>query len=199
MAKKKVDLFEPLLYKQTVQNFRAQTLDVEEFDVTADRKKIGTRPLHLAVGLANIDIVKLVVSSVDAVAINRRDSRGQTPLMVGVRASNGQAVSTLLSMKADVNLRDVRGVSPLAAAIRKYDARMVRELIAAGADVNSRDKNWNSCLLTAVVYGDKNIVKILVDSGARLTWADRVFGKIFKIAERGGSIEIRALLRGLKK
>lgn len=99
-------------------------------------------------------------------SINGRDDSGRTALHWAAREGNRDAVTTLLSHRADVTLQDNDGWTPLHVAAAADAVEVMQELINAGSDLEAVDTNGITPLLLAAKYAQCNAVNRLCASGA---------------------------------
>ena len=105
----------------------------EGAQVDSRDEKVRT-PLHIAAGVGNEDIVRLLSNrgaNVDAI-----DSYGQTPLHFAAINGHERVALLLLDNYADIDARDSQGSSPLYEATNNGHNRVVELLISRNADVN---------------------------------------------------------------
>ncbi|MEZ6197435.1 MAG: protein kinase [Planctomycetota bacterium] len=100
--------------------------------------------------------------------IDGRDSRGETPLVVAVRAKRLRALRDLLGAGAAPDLADASGTPPIVWAAILGELEMVRELVAAGADVDVLDARGARPIDMAVARGDVALAGFLVGAGASI-------------------------------
>jgi ankyrin repeat protein len=99
--------------------------------------------------------------------IEKKDSLGQTPLIVAVNHSKLEIAELLLANGANVNARDAQMHTPLILAMWVYNHdKMVRLLLAKGADVNLEDKWKMTALSYAAKQGQLEEAKILLANDA---------------------------------
>lgn len=96
-------------------------------------------------------------------SVDRRDNRGQTPLMVAAWRGHTEIIKFLLSNKADVNARDSGGTTPL---MLSHHEEVVKLLISSGADVNIATSWGSTALSDAAKEGKDKIVELLLAHGA---------------------------------
>jgi ankyrin repeat protein len=94
---------------------------------------------------------------------DKKNDRGQTPLMEAAQYNRFRQASLLLKFKADINARDNSGRTALMYASRKGCNDITEYLLSKNANINLTDKNGNTALHLAILEnGDKNtIVKII--------------------------------------
>ena len=143
-----------------------QLLLEEGVDVNL-RVKPGKRPLDIATGSGNVEMVRALLER--GADVNLTDWDNYTPLMNAAHIGNAECVDTLLKAGADVNKStDQFQFSALMAAARSGSVECTRLLIDAGADVNARHYYDRSALIQVINEEDPNaaIVELLLEAGA---------------------------------
>ena len=74
-------------------------------------------------------------------AVNNRDSRGYSPLMLAVYSGQEEAAQLLITLGADVNSADFAGNTILMGAAFKGHLTMIKTLLAHGARVSDRNNS----------------------------------------------------------
>ncbi|OHS93931.1 hypothetical protein TRFO_39899 [Tritrichomonas foetus] len=120
-------------------------------------------PIHLAVSMNDLEIVKLLASRHDT-NLNIQDDDGNTPLSIAISNEYEDIVNYLLDQpKINKNLPDKRGWSPLAIAVGNNLTSIVRTILTDNkTDVNSRTENEMTPLMIAVETENLDIVKLLL-------------------------------------
>ena len=95
--------------------------------------------------------------------VDKKDTAGNTPLMVAVLKENLVSIDILLSNKADINTINNEGKTPL---IKATDINVLRQLIEAGADINIADANYLTALMLAVKSNKADFVSALLAANA---------------------------------
>jgi hypothetical protein len=127
-----------------------------------DAVTAGARPLHIAAGRGEAELVRMLVKlggSVEAV-----DDAGQTPLHAAAQAGQDEIVKLLLRRQASVTATDAQGQTPLHAAGRSGCDAGALALIDAGADVHEPDATGNTPLHWAVAGGCERTVQQLLEA-----------------------------------
>ena len=94
--------------------------------------------------------------------VNNVDSKGNTPLLLGVKKGYNQCVKLLMKSGPDVNNVDKNGNTPLLLEGGNSFHECVNLLIKSGADVNIADRKMN----TPLMYAAPNDVETLLKAGA---------------------------------
>ena len=126
----------------------------------------GYTPLHVAAGLGQEDMVKLLLDN--GADINAMDVRG-TPLQAAVLQGHEEVVALLIERKA--KLTGAITVLGQAGAYKPQHTTIVRRLLDAGADPNEKDKYGHSPL-DAVITRSNDAAYLLVARGADVGRAD---------------------------
>jgi ankyrin repeat protein len=138
-----------------------QTMDF----FSSRRPNQDTTLLHVASRHGLLSVVTTVVDSEDNIAMDSKDSRGQTPLSWA--AGNGhEAVAKLLLNKEGVgpDFKDSRGRTPLSWAAGNGHEAVVKLLFdKEGVDPDSRDFKGRTPLSWAAGNGRKAVVRLLLD------------------------------------
>jgi ankyrin repeat protein len=99
-------------------------------------------------------------------AINQKNTKGQTALMIASSKGAADVVRLLLNEGATVDVRDNEGYTALGYAAFAGDANSVRQLLRAGANLSTRTNNGYTPLYFAAASGDVETVRaILSDQG----------------------------------
>lgn len=96
-------------------------------------------------------------------AINQKNPKGQTALMLAASKGATDVVRILLNEGATVDARDNEGFTALGYAAFQGDSQSVRQLLRAGANAFSRTQNGYTPLYYAGASGDVETVKALMD------------------------------------
>lgn len=108
--------------------------------------------------------------------IDTRDAKGDTGLIVAIRAGDRDWTGFLLRKGADANAHGDRGDTPLIAAAKVGFDDAVPWLLSLGAKVDDTNKSGETALIVAVQLRDANMVKALLDAGANPDKTDSVAG-----------------------
>lgn len=127
------------------------------------------RALHEAAEIGDLDLVKELVKN--GKALNRRNEKGATPLIVAAENLNEKVVSYLLEAGADPTVVDDRGNTALL-HMAPYDTEISRELIDKGAPVDQANDTGITPLMKAVQFKYIDLAKQLIDQGANVDATD---------------------------
>ena len=108
--------------------------------------------------------------------IDSKDSKGDTGLIVAIRAGDSDWTGFLLSKGADPNLGGAGGDTPLIAAARSSFDAAADLLIRVGARIDATNRSGETPLIVAVQQRDLRLVRQLLDHGANPDHTDAVAG-----------------------
>lgn len=108
--------------------------------------------------------------------INIRDDKGDTGLIISIRASDRDWTAFLLNKGADPNAQGDHGDTPLITAARTGFDEAAVWLLGLGANVDGTNKAGETPLIIAVQQRDIRLVKLLLDHGAKADRTDSVAG-----------------------
>ncbi|MEQ1604449.1 MAG: DM9 repeat-containing protein [Pyrinomonadaceae bacterium] len=95
-------------------------------------------------------------------AINQRNTKGQTALMLGASKAAPEVVRVLLYEGATVDARDNDGFTALALAAFAGDSQSVRQLLRAGANASSKSNSGYTPLYWAAASGDVDTARAII-------------------------------------
>jgi len=136
----------------------------------------GASALTFAAEAAHVEAVRLLLGALGAaaaVAVDQRDSEGQTPLarvaQFGPVASTSDVdavavASLLLDAGADVNMADNDGDTPLILAAKARNVPLVQQLLARGAATDTTNNDFH----TAAAAAEAALVSV-TDASERAT------------------------------
>ena len=129
-------------------------------------------------------------------AVDSRDSRGFTPLILA--AYNGQfaAVEFLIGHGADPCAVDPRGNSSLMGVAFKGDTKVAARLLAERCDVDAANNSGQTPLMMAALFGRTDVVKLLVAHGADPTLKDPLGNTAAGLARQQGNAAMAVLIKG---
>jgi uncharacterized protein len=108
--------------------------------------------------------------------IDARNGKGDTALIIALRASDRDWTGFLLNKGADPNLQGANGDTPLIAAARVGFDEAAEWLLGLGAKIDATNRSGETPLIIAVQQRDAGLVKILLDAGADPDRTDAVAG-----------------------
>ncbi|XP_042013067.1 protein VAPYRIN-like [Salvia splendens] len=140
----------------------------------------GETPLHVAAGLGDEQMVKLLLHK----GANK-----------DVRSRAGKTAYDLAAESGHARLYDaLRLGDSMCAAARKGDARMVARLIESGAAVNGRDQNGWTALHRAAFKGRLDVARAVVEKGVDVDAKDGEGYTAFHCAVESGHVEVIEML-----
>ena len=108
--------------------------------------------------------------------IDTKDGKGDTALILTVRASDRDWTAFLLDKGADPNAQGNGGDTPLIAAAKAGFDEAVPWLLGKGAKVDGTNKSGETALIIAVQQRDPSMVKTLLEAGADPDHSDAAAG-----------------------
>lgn len=167
-GKANVDIFTAI-----VMNDRGRVKDILLNDPQAIGKlHRGRTPLHEAVRLDNLDMVKMLLEHQADLQAVTEDEVALTPLQLAVMEGHVEIATLLVERKADVNriIRTPEVVAPpLYFAVISGQEAMVSLLLEHGADVNALCETPDATarpLLFAVARNDLPVINLLLEHNA---------------------------------
>lgn len=138
----------------------------------------GNTPLHLIqLHHDSTDIVDVLMAS--GADMNKRNSKGQTPLHTMLEPIPGLNIKPLMPYVSDWNIQDSRGNTPLHIVFKKsLDlASVLQDLLDAGADLKKTNKKGEAPIhvlreFSGSGFGRKAILPDLLKAGADLNQRD---------------------------
>lgn len=124
----------------------------------------GFKPLHLATGETQVDIVKFLISA--GADVNAKGPYGWTSLHMAAGMNSSEMVEMLIAAAADPNLKMEMGNTPLHSAAYLGSIDIADQLIKAGSSVNETDNDGNTPLHDAAARGYAEMVRFLLVKGA---------------------------------
>jgi len=98
-------------------------------------------------------------------ALELRDARGQTALLIATHANDDEAARMLIEAGADVNAKDAIQDSPYLYAGARGHLEILRLTLSHGADLKSTNRYGGTALIPASERGHVETVKTLIDAG----------------------------------
>ena len=108
--------------------------------------------------------------------VDTRNGKGDTGLLVAIRAADPNWTGFLLQKGADPNLQGANGDTPLIAAAKAGFEDAVPWLLGLGAKVNSTNRAGETALIIAVQQRDTRLVRTFLNAGVDPDRADHVAG-----------------------
>lgn len=111
----------------------------------------GEGALHIVIKRRDLPWLNYLLSK--GANPNLTDGEGNTPLTLAAAQGFSDAISSLISYKADVNGRNRAGETPLIKAVQALNLPVVRQLLAAGAKPDLAD---HVAGYSAIDYAERN-------------------------------------------
>jgi ankyrin repeat protein len=108
--------------------------------------------------------------------IDSRNDKGDTGLIIAIRAGDSDWTGFLLNKGADPNLQGANGDTPLITAAKSGFDEAAQWLLGLGAKVDGSNKMGETPLIIAVQLRDAQLVKILLAAGADPDRSDAAAG-----------------------
>ena len=108
--------------------------------------------------------------------VDTKDGKGDTGLIIALRADDSDWTGFLLRKGADPNLQGAGGDTPLIAAAKSGFDEAVGWLLGLGAKVDGTNRKGETPLIIAVQQRDERMVKALLDAGADPDHTDNIAG-----------------------
>ncbi|MDF3853962.1 ankyrin repeat domain-containing protein [Paracoccus sp. P2] len=108
------------------------------------------------------------------VAVDPRDAKGRTPLLVATHANRVEAARALIEAGADVNARDAIGDSPYLYAGARGHLEILELTLAHGADLSSTNRFGGTALIPAAERGHVETVRRLIQAGVEIDHVNRL-------------------------
>eukprot|EP00004_Rigifila_ramosa_P018478 TRINITY_DN459_c0_g1_i2.p1 TRINITY_DN459_c0_g1~~TRINITY_DN459_c0_g1_i2.p1 ORF type:complete len:3633 (-),score=762.01 TRINITY_DN459_c0_g1_i2:106-9975(-) len=126
---------------------------------------------HFAAKYGSLDVLRELLGSAAATAINAQDKEGQTPLHHAAIHSQVETIRVLCGeFKAQASVRNEAERNPLHEAVLSKSAESVEALLkfCSKSDINCAESSGATPLLYAARIGAAEIVRLLLDAGADL-------------------------------
>lgn len=107
-------------------------------------------------------------------ALEARDERGRTALLVATDANAVEVARLLIAAGADVNAKDGQADSPYLLAGARGRVEILRATLAAGADLKSTNRYGGTALTPACHYGHVEAVRVLLRTRIELNHVNRL-------------------------
>ncbi|KAL6462942.1 hypothetical protein MHYP_G00293640 [Metynnis hypsauchen] len=146
-----------------------ECLSQKEPELLKSRDEDGAGLLHHATANGNLEVIRLIVTTVGPEELNAQDDQGQTPLHWAVEKNQEESCSLLLELGADPNILSMALMSPLHLAISRECNNLVQLLVSSGrVDVNLEGDLGNTPVMMACSHNNCQALHILFKCGAKL-------------------------------
>jgi ankyrin repeat protein len=108
--------------------------------------------------------------------VDARNAKGDTGLIIAIRAGDRDWTGFLLNKAADPNIQGENGDTPLITAARVSFDEAAGWLLGLGAKVDGTNRKGETPLIVAVQVRDAVMVKTLLDAGANPDRTDAIAG-----------------------
>ena len=133
------------------------------FGSPAFGNEMNDTKLRSAAGANDITAIHSLLAA--GAAINARDARGQTALLIATHANNVAAAAALIEAGADVNAKDAIDDSPYLYAGARGHLDILKLTLAHGADLRSTNRYGGTALIPAAERGHVETVRTLIAAG----------------------------------
>ena len=131
------------------------------------KNKYHETALHIAVAAESMDVVvKLVKAETAALDLDKKDSKGFTPLMLAARLGLAAIFEFIADKGADISSTDLEGSTALHWAARGRHLAMAKVLVSLKADLEATDASDLRPIHHAAKNGDVAMLKVLLDAKA---------------------------------
>uniref|UniRef100_A0A3B4D255 Ion transport domain-containing protein n=1 Tax=Pygocentrus nattereri TaxID=42514 RepID=A0A3B4D255_PYGNA len=144
-----------------------ECLSEKEPELLKSRDESGASLLHHATANGNLEVIRLIVTTVGPEELNAQDDQGQTPLHWAVEKNQEESCSLLLELGADPNILSMALMSPLHLAVSRECNNLL--LVSSGrVDVNLEGDLGNTPVMMACSHNNCQALHILFEYGAKL-------------------------------
>lgn len=119
--------------------------------------------LHAAAARDDTAAIKRLVAG--GAAIDARDARGRTALLVATHENHADAAKVLIEAGANVNAKDAINDSPYLYAGARGHLAILKLTLAHGADLRSTNRYGGTALIPACERGHVETVRALIAAG----------------------------------
>ncbi|SFU74066.1 hypothetical protein SAMN05216480_1182 [Pustulibacterium marinum] len=131
----------------------------------------GQQTIFDAAQSGDIAALKSIITK-DALAINKQNNEGYTPLMLAVNNGDLNTINYLLKNGANVNAQDHSGNTALMSAAYKNHTTIAKQLLAYDASVVVMNFDQATALTLATQYENYKIAALLLAHGANVHTKD---------------------------
>lgn len=108
------------------------------------------------------------------IAVDSRDGRGRTALLIATHANAVEAARMLIEAGADVNARDQIDDSPYLYAGAEGRLEILKMTVAAGADLTSVNRYGGTALTPAAHHGHVEVVRYLLTTDIEIDQVNKL-------------------------
>lgn len=129
-------------------------------------------------------------------AVDTKDERGRTILMLAAFQNNQEIFDMLIAKGADPNAKSLEGETPLLMAAKAGNKQMVDYLVEKGADPLAKDNFGRTTLMYAAASGNVELVKFFLAKGAEINALDKYNQNALVFAVRENRTDAAKFLLG---
>ena len=135
---------------------------------------VGNKALGVASREGQLEVVQLLIGTVEEIDVNAQSIDGKTPLIHAIKNGHERIAQWLINMEGiDINAADVNGRTPLMHAIENGYDQIALWLIGQDTiDINAADADLKTALMYAAGEGNRKVVEWLLLRRADVNAAD---------------------------
>ena len=173
--------------------YLAQEYDEHGEIPTKLEDKVLYKDLFKSCERGDIERVKFLVEAYSP-DIEKKDKKGNTPLLISSSSGHLEIVKYLLNKKANINIQDKLGNTPLNLSLQRGHLNIAKFLLENKVNVELHNKSNSNPLLTASANGYFDIIKILLTFKPNLNHIDDLGNNALHYSILGGHDDISILL-----
>jgi uncharacterized protein len=125
----------------------------EDSTLVDQQSNAGITPLHIAVKLRRMDIVKMLLAK--GADIDVQDNNGLTPLHYAIGQNQEELSKYLITMGADMDIQNSEGITPLHQAAFRGNVALIQFMLDNNANVDTlNNQGATACQLA---FAKKNM------------------------------------------